>query len=223
MPEWISNHPEMTGVVFALVMLVLGAAIPIGERISQLKKKEQPKPKRRRTYGREFLLLLDKDVRHQCILYCKRKTRLEKCLFYITVVFNSYVLFRIVNDMRDHGDSNPWGLLIYLTLILLAYSTHLFLLGCEVLLPIYRQRRQTKAKAERDAVTQRIEAKLPQARYRVSGSTITSLEQFRSMANERLLPEEFVPDAKDLERADLELEDAEADLPAQPQAKAQTT
>ncbi|MFA6099782.1 MAG: hypothetical protein WC750_02770 [Patescibacteria group bacterium] len=181
------------------------------------------KRKRHRTYGREFLLLLDKDVRHQCRLHWKRQSKYYRYWFYTAVAANSFALFRMTFDLRDPSTSKPLGVLVFLIALLLIFCSLLFLLTCDVLLPIYRQRRQAKAQAERDAVTQRIEAKLPQARYRVSGSTITSIEQFRSMASESRLPEEFILDAKDLERANLELMEAEADMPAQPQTKAQTT
>ncbi|MHB8830978.1 MAG: hypothetical protein ACYC44_02600 [Patescibacteria group bacterium] len=213
MPEWISNYPEMTGVVFALVMiLVLGAAIPIGERIFRLKKKEQPKPKRHRTHGREFLLLLDKET----WVELRQIADFRSNLFSFLLATAAGVLF-CLSALIDHWLSSLSSLLFMGLAVRDALNMR------RVLLPIYCQRRRDKAQAERDVVTQRIEAKLPQARYRVSGSTITSIEQFRSMANEDRLPEELVPDAKDLERADLELEEAEADLPAQPQTKAQTT
>lgn len=213
--EWLGLSTVPANILAVGIALLSTLLFLFGSSaIKWLRSRLRLRPKRRRTYGREFLLLLDKDVRHQCSLHWKRQSKYYRYSFYTSVVVNSIALFRMTNDLRDPSTSNLLGLLAFLSAILLVYSIYLILLRYEVLLPIYRQRRQAKAQAERDAITQRIEAKLPQARYRVSGSTITSIEQFRSMANERRLPEELVADAKDLERADHELMEAEADLTA---------
>lgn len=181
--------------------------------------------KRRRTYGREFLLLLERDTRKACLREWTSLPQSSRVIRYILVGVLIFLSFRCISDYYNgpiSSDNILFGcFLLGFCWIIVPYEACCFL--SEILLPIYRARRQAKAQAERDVITQRIEAKLPQARYRVSGSTITSIEQFRSMASERRLPEELVPDAADLERANLELMEAEADMPAQPQAKAQTT
>ncbi|MDD5726231.1 MAG: hypothetical protein PHC53_02345 [Patescibacteria group bacterium] len=226
MSDWLSNHLELTAIAFVLVMLVLGAAIPIGERISQLKKKEQPKPKRRRTYGREFLLLRDQKIRHQALNLLRSRAGYANTNAFIfgmivtalAILFLTCNLF-LTNSLRYlfAAGAISCSILWFTNLCL-----PLRFFSQELLLPLYRQRQLAKAKTERDAVTQKIKAKLPQARYRVSATTV---EQLREMARERRLPKELVTDVKKLERADQELIEAEADLAASnPQpAEAKTT
>lgn len=222
MYAWITNHLEFSAVIFALVMLVFGVAIPI---VSQLKVGRHPKAKRHPAYGREFLMLLDKDVGKKCWEKIRGFTVPLLTIFVATMFLTLILLFVVKTNYERwtyQGALLACGLSLWALLLPAALQSRK-----HVLLPAYRQRELEKTKAAFNAAVCEFNGALPTRGYRVDipEASPDSLPRLRVMAKEKRLPAELTAIIERLAQARAELDAAEQECAA-PQAatesKAQT-
>jgi hypothetical protein len=179
--------------------------------VEAIRKFAQPpvRRKRRSTHMKEFLLLLDKDVRHSCYPHFKRPTVIAGLCI---VLFNG-LLFIL------HMYERNWFLAAVLGLgnaSLIVLTAGLFSkVRRDILLPMYHERLLAKIKTEHEAAIRNFNSKLPDYGYRVGAMPRASrdtVDDLRVRVAEQRLPTELVPVAQRIGQTQAELAEAELDL-----------
>ena len=207
---------EYIAIIIALLVSVLAVNFSgvVGRLVKVLK------PNKSSTYGREFLLLLEKNTRRECA------ARLP--FFYKWTVPMLWVA--MIGSVRFARPFKPieW---LFVAIVLLSYP-YLYIrriseiIGAPVLLPLYHARRREAAERRRKAAEQALTATLPPLRYRVAAGA-TEVERLRVKLRERVLTDEQAREASIIIQAHDEMTEAEQALTeleaAKTKASTQTT
>lgn len=173
-----------------------------------------PKRRRFRTWGREFLMLLDKPTRQACL---SRIKPIRSPLLVALVIFSlggpTMICASFYAAMPSANVAMGLGvgfLMLVCESVTLALLTACIRTG--ILLPAYRQRLHAKALSKREAAIREFNAALPVETYRdefVPEATSDSLPRLCTLAECNRLPAELLLKHTRVRAAQTELEVAE--------------
>ncbi|MDD5726232.1 MAG: hypothetical protein PHC53_02350 [Patescibacteria group bacterium] len=224
---WIQyyTHFWLACLVCFLAILLLEWSVQIARLAIKLVKSFVLRARRKSTRGREFLLLLDKDVRHGLFGgYAGTKTLLAAFALLLFLALSPVFYFLV-------GGPTGWtfaGSCLTGSTMMSVFLLYKLGSSRKTLLPIYHQRQQTKAQAEHEAAIQAFNSMLPEDDYRSwmpPRASRDTVDELRVRIAEQRLPPELIPVAQHVAQTQTELMEAEADLAASnPQpAEAKTT
>jgi len=172
------------------------------------------RPRHRSTHMKEFLLLLDKDVRKELLdrNNAQANTLLIASVIPLTLVL-APVFYYLMGGWTGKILAGAYLAGSVVESIHLVYR--LVPLRREVLLPMYYERLLTKVKTEHEAAICAFNSKLPDYEYRVGAMPRASrdtVDELRVRVAEQRLPTELVPVAQRIGQTQAELAEAELDL-----------
>jgi len=219
--EWLglsTRHADVLACVSMAPLMIFWIARPF------LIEWYQSRPRCKGTRGREFLLLLDKDVLKE--VFSKAHPLFKFCLTAILIHLGLGFLFLLTTDK-----SGKWA---YALASFTVGALHFVAVVCmllplrhSLLLPAYHRRRLAKARAEYETAIKTFNSGLPEDDFRTQAlprASLDTMDDLRVRVAEQRLPTELVPVAQRIGQTHAVLAEAELNLAdSKANARLQTT